>query len=134
MNIRIWGVVHNKPFGFKDPGEVRRILEQLFNKKLMNSPSPHSWGDAELIVYAVTDTETKDLDVKGPDKSKKYIEFGVWLPNRAIVKFDQYDFGYGIYLVKGIVEILYTEKIIENKSDLEKKIIDEFTYVVNSGT
>jgi hypothetical protein len=132
MNIRISGVAHTKPFGFKDPSAVRRIVEQLFNESLIDNSSPDSWGNTEFIVYAVTDTKNKELTIKGPDKSKKYIEFGVWLPSRLILKFDKYDVGYGIYLIKGIIEILGNEKIIGNTKELEQEIMDGFARVINT--
>jgi hypothetical protein len=107
MKISITGVKFSIPFMFPDPSDLRQKLHQALAVEW--SPTNEffgKFGEADLCFIIVLSEKTKELEVKGPTKGMKMIDYTLWLPYKRIKAEDNYRNAYLAFIKEGVFSVL----------------------------
>ncbi len=107
MNFHISNVLHQIPFGFIDPSDLRHKLADGIRTVIKPSQKFISkYGATNLGITIVLERRTKELEIKGPESDEELVEYFLWLPYKKIKNADNYRIAYLNFLEEGILKIL----------------------------
>jgi len=106
-----------------------QIIAKIFPKYRLNDIE-EGWY---LNLVIATDSKTKELEVRGPDKRKrqKMIDYGLWLPFDRIMK-SQYPLETFIDYYFDALEIVFADYGVEKKDLLDLKVMSKKEILNNS--
>ena len=100
-----------------------KVIEKIIEPNELDKKD----NDWYLNLSVATDSNTKELEVRGPDirKRAKFIDFGLWLPHDAINKSDYPLKEYIKYYFLALKQVFRNYNIPEEKFDPIQKFVEK---------